>query len=108
VKEAYVAVYADNLREGTRDLPEADQKLARQRAKAIRNYLEDDFGIDTVTFNMAARPGWWARLWNTENAKVTASADNTRNWIADLLRSHSQASSATVVFATRSGRNLAE
>ena len=108
VKEAYIAVYADHLREGTKDLPKQDQTLVRQRAKTIRDFLEDGFGIDTVTFNMATRPGWWARLWHTENAKVKEANNTSRDWIADLLRDHSQASSATVVFTTRNNPKVAE
>lgn len=98
VREAYVAAYADELRSGNRDLPEPARKLARSRANALRQWLEGR-GIDVTTFNMATRPGWWARLFNTRAAEVKGAAE-TEGWIARLLREHGQAGTATVVLAT--------
>ncbi len=107
VRDAYVAVYADRLRQGNQDLPESNRKLVREREKAIRNFLEDDFSLDVITFNMAERPGWWARLWNTESAKAQAQG-STGDWVADLLRDSARPSSATVVFTQMRHSGLAE
>jgi outer membrane protein OmpA-like peptidoglycan-associated protein len=108
VKEAYVASYGDEIRHGKADLSEAQQKLARLRAKNIQTYLEDALSLDVNTFNMAARPGWWARLWNTEGAEVKQDDYKSRGWVARLLRDNSTPSTASVVFTSRDEDHVAE
>lgn len=60
----------------TSKLSQAQRKLAEDRNKEIKKYLETaEKGIDVDAYNMAERPGALSRLMGTENARIKKSLE---------------------------------
>lgn len=79
-----------------------DINLAKNRIKQLKNYLHDDLKVSSIkTHNMAERPNALEKLFNTSDAKVKNTAENTGAAPTDgntgLFDMKAQASKAAVM-----------
>jgi uncharacterized membrane protein len=97
IRDVYVVAYADRLRPADAALPEADQRLARERARAVQSFIEGDVGAEVTTFNMARRANWFSRLLDTQAAQVQEPGAGANDRLAQVVRQHGKPSAVVVV-----------
>lgn len=96
INEVYVAAWADEPRVGDKSLTDDQEDLARRRAHSLRAFLEE-LNVDVDTFNMAKRTDLWARMFNTEEARVKGHKPAGRDRVALLIQDEGRPSAAVLV-----------
>lgn len=73
IKKIETAVWSDNeVPIAGENLSKADRELASRREKVVKSYLKDNLNISSIvqTHNMAERPSWFAKAFNTTDAEL--------------------------------------
>lgn len=88
IEKVYVGAWADKaFAEGKNvEYTDADKKLAKERAKAVKDVLDEVGTRDVEVVNLADKPGWFAHTMGTEEAKIkdtVAGKSPTANKAAD-------------------------
>ncbi len=79
VDKIYVAAWGDRPYPSEKGdkLPDAEEKLAEQRAEKLEEFLEKNGVSDVEKFTMAEKPSWIAKAFHLDSAQVKGAAQNT-------------------------------
>lgn len=95
-------------------LPEKDQNLAKDRAKNLKEVL-NEIGLkkEIETYSMAENPGWIARVFQTDEAQLkrsmtenVKSKDASIEEIAQTLKNNGGPSKAVVIIKYQNNKNV--
>lgn len=95
LEDVSIFAFADRLRPRDESLPEPDRRLARERGRSVRRFLDEALTTDLQTHNMAEKANGFSRLFDTVDAEAKNSAPETR--MAKLVRAEGKPGTVVVV-----------